>query len=145
MKSIGFCTISPKAKGRGIQDFQMTSFLGKICQIQDLNDDGDILALNETGTALGMFEKHEIINYFLCDCSSMQGVILPPNLEFFDKMQYYNKLTSRKGGYNNIIKQMVIIASLHKGQYTDAFLFQKENEENLEKLRKQTQTQTNGK
>lgn len=136
MYSIGFCTVSPKANGKGIKEEQKTSFNGKICQIQEISDDGSMLVLNETGTALGMFEKDEILNHFLCDLS-YSGFVLPPKLGFLNKMLYVNKLTQRKGGYNNLLKQMVIVSSLHKGEYNDNFLFQIENAENAEQLRKQ--------
>lgn len=48
-----------------------------------------------------------------------------------EQMMYVHKVTTRKGGYNNLLKNMVIQVSLMNGKLTDDFLFQKEREENI--------------
>ena len=37
-----------------------------------------------------------------------------------------SKRMFRKGGYNDIVKKMVIAASLNRGEFNDVFLFQKQ-------------------
>lgn len=122
----GFCTISPKATtGKGIQDDMLPTFLGQICQVEEFDREGGVLCLNKNNSALGMFDKEDVLNSFECDMQF--GVILPPNLNTFEQMAYYVKLTTRLGGYDNMLKSMVIVGSLHKGVYTDGFLFSKQN------------------
>lgn len=124
----GFCTINPNATtGKGILPEFMDKFLGQICKVMEFDSEGGVLVLAVDGSALGMFDKEDVLNSFECD---MQGdVILPPNLNTFEQMAYYTKLTMRLGGYGPMVRSMVIVGSLHKGVYTDGFLFQKQNEQ----------------
>lgn len=126
----GFCTINPNATtGKGILPEFMDKFLGQICKVMEFDSEGGALVLAVDGSALGMFESKDLLNKFECDVEGY--VILPPNLNFYEKMLYLEKLTMRKGGYSPIIGKMVIVASLHKGHYEDKFLFQLQNEQKI--------------
>ena len=46
-----------------------------------------------------------------------------PNLDMFNEMMYVTKAQQRKGGYNEIVRNMVIAASLMKGNFHDSFLW----------------------
>ena len=133
-KKKGYCTISPKATtGKCILPEMLPLFLGKICRVEEFDSQGGVLCLNENGSALGMFDKIDVINSFECD---FQGnYILPPNLGFFERMTYFMKLSTRIGGYNNIVRDMVIVNSLGKGEYNDDFIFAKQNQDELNSLK----------
>lgn len=133
MKSIGYCQILANAKtGKGIAPSEMGSFLGEICVLQEIASDGGVLVMNRKGTALGMFDKEDVVSHFLCD--TMSGIPIPPGLDVFERMGYYSKLMERVGGYSDLLKGMVIVASLHKGEYDDRFLFQKQNQDELNEI-----------
>lgn len=85
-------------------------------------DGGGFLVVNSTGSALAMVEKSDVDMYFLCNVYC--GVICPPNMNLFEKMEFALSRTRRKGGYNNIVASMVIYTSLTRGEFTDSFLFQ---------------------
>ena len=97
-------------------------FLGEICAVMEFGVDGCILALNPQGTAMAMFDKEDLSASF--KCGYVNGVVTPPDLNMMEQMMYVAKAQTRKGGYNNILKQMVIAVSLHKNQFNDNFLWQ---------------------
>lgn len=71
-------------------------------------------------------DMNDVESYFLCE---MVGeVILPPGLSTEDKAFYYSKRLNRIGGYNDIVKKMVIMNSLRSGKVDDRFLFAYESE-----------------
>lgn len=84
-------------------------------------DDTGFLVLNSTGTALAMVDKSDVDKYFLCNVCC--GVICPPSMGMLEKLEFAGKRISRKGGYSKIVANMVITASLCKGEFTDSFLF----------------------
>ena len=83
--------------------------------------DGSVLALNPEGSALGMFEKEDISTGFKCSYNGQY--VCPPGLCPIEELSYITKCMTRKGGYNNTLKNMVIHASLLKGQFYDHFLW----------------------
>jgi hypothetical protein len=101
-----------------------SEFLGEICAVMEFGVDGCILALNPQGTAMAMFDKEDLSASF--KCGYVNGVVTPPDLNMMEQMMYVAKAQTRKGGYNNILKQMVIAASLHKNQFNDNFLWQRQ-------------------
>lgn len=84
--------------------------------------DGGALVLNPEGTALAMFDKKDIYRKFECS-GIVSNIVCPPNVNEFEKMIYVTKCLGRKGGYNELVRNMVIEASLMKGEFTDSFLW----------------------
>lgn len=99
-------------------------FIGKTCPVMEFDSDGGALVLNPQGNALAMFDKQDIYRSFKCGYAN--GVVTPPDLDMMEQMMYVTKAKSRKGGYNNIICQMVIQASLMKGEFHDYLLWAKQ-------------------
>ena len=119
---VGFCTISKNATScRGAEN--PSEFTGKDCAVVEFSN-GDVLVLNPQGTALAMFEQKDVYRKF--KCGYVNNVVTPPNLDLIGQMAYVGKCMTRKGGYNNILKNMVIVASLQKGEFYDSFLWQKQ-------------------
>lgn len=88
-------------------------------------DNSGFLALEPGGLCLLDIRSMEGVDkYFFCESSG--DYILPPNLTYKDKFGYIFKCMNRKGGYDNIIRRMVIFASLHSGKFDDRFLWDKE-------------------
>ena len=102
-------------------------YQGQILRAMELNDKTQsALILNKNGTAMGMFDYDQIDLKFKGKLVS--GVVMPltyndnPMLELIEVA----KRTERKGGYNSIVKNMVIVTSLQRGEFNDNFLFQKQ-------------------
>lgn len=94
-------------------------------RIIDIAVDGNgFLVLNANSSALAMVEKEDVDYLFYC--SVLNGVICPPDINFAERLQFAVSRQTRKGGYNNIVANIVIAASLSKGYFTDDFLFQKQ-------------------
>lgn len=122
MEIVGFCRIDPNATScNGAKN--PSEFIGKICKVMEFNSEGDVLVLNPELTALAMFDKKDIAQSFECSVSGGQ-YICPPKLDHIAQMLYVSKCMSRKGGYNDVLANMVIGASLLKGEFTDSFLWQ---------------------
>lgn len=62
-------------------------------------------------------------------CESQGDVLLPPGLDIIKKSAEFIKRMSRKGGYGDIVRKMVIFNSLRVGKFDDEFLFSKEKYE----------------
>lgn len=107
---------------RGAQNPE--EFIGQICRIMDINDTGDVLVLNPQATAMAMFDAVDVGRNFLCTIHGK--VICPPNLDILGQMGYVTQCQMRKGGYNELLANMVIAASLARGEFTDSFLWQKQ-------------------
>lgn len=122
MDTVGYCTIKSDAT-TGISP-DVKSFLGRDCRVIEFTSDGGVLVLNNEATAIGMFDKEDVIRQF--KCKTIGDVIIPPDLDLVDGIIYVGKVTSRKGGYVPLLRNMVIEASLMKGVLTDGFLFQKQ-------------------
>ncbi len=97
-------------------------FIGQTCAVMEFGDDGCVLVLNPQGTALAMFDKEDCYRSFKCGYSN--GVVTPPHLANLDQMMYVLKSQQRKGGYNWLVRNMVIESSLMKGEFHDNFLWQ---------------------
>lgn len=99
-----------------------SEFLGKICSVMEFGVDGCVLVLNPIGTALAMFDKEDIVKSFKCSISG--DTVCPPDLTALGILSYVVKCQERKGGYNGLLKGMVIRASLMEGKFNDNFLWQ---------------------
>ena len=124
MDTVGFCTIKSDAKSGVSPDVK--SFLGKDCRVMEFASDDGVLVINNEATAIGMFDKEDVLRKF--ECSVVGDVIVPPGLSLVDQIMYVGKVTTRKGGYVPLLRNMVIEASLMKGVLTDGFLFQNVDE-----------------
>lgn len=71
-------------------------------------------------------DTNDVESYFLCELEG--DVVMPPGLSFLDKNLFYTKRMSRKGGYNHIVRYLVIMNSLRSGKVDDRFLFAYESE-----------------
>lgn len=60
------------------------------------------------------------------ECIKFGDVLLPPEVEdnYLKLISESSKRLSRKGGYNQIVRRMVVAYSLQKGKFYDDFLFQ---------------------
>jgi len=122
---VGYCTIKNNATtGVGLN---LETFIGKNCRVIEFSQDGGVLILNNEATALAMFDKDDVIRKF--ECNQFGDILTPPKLDFIEQSLYASTRMNRKGGYNYIVRNMVIEYSLMKGKLTDDFLFQKEREE----------------
>ena len=123
MDIVGFVNIRQNAttcKGA----LNPNEFIGNTCPVMEFGSDDCVLVLNPKGTAMAMFDKEDIVSKF--KCKLVNGIVCPPDLHLLDQMIYIHKCQTRKGGYNNVVMNMVIQASLMKGEFTDSFLFQKQ-------------------
>ncbi len=98
-----------------------TEFIGQTCAVMEFGVDDCVLCINPKNTALAMFDKEDIYRSFKCGYSN--GIVTPPNLEMMEQMMYVMKAQQRKGGYNGLVRNMVIEASLMKGKFHDSFLW----------------------
>lgn len=99
-------------------------FIGKTCAVMEFGFDDCVLVLNPQGTALAMFDKEDVLRSFKCGYSN--GIVTPPDLDMMNQMMYVVKAQQRKGGYNDLLRNMVIEASLMKGKFHDSFLWAKQ-------------------
>lgn len=119
----GYCLIKKDAK-TGISVNPISEFVGNPMRILDFGCDESVLIVNREATALATFDKCDVDRLFKCSvyCNLY---ILPAGLNLAEQMIYVTKCQFRKGGYDYIIKNMVIAASLHKNEFNDNFLWQK--------------------
>jgi len=96
-------------------------FIGQNCSVMEFDREGGVLCLNPQSSALAMFDKADVYRSF--ECGYLNGIVTPPNLEMMEQMMYVMKAQQRKGGYNEILRFMVIEASLMEGKFHDSFLW----------------------
>ena len=116
-----FDSRSEEEKKENLKDI----WLSKPLRCLEINEKtNSILALSSDATKMGMFDMKNVASYFHCDV--LNGVVLPPDLDFLAQGAYYFQVQQRKGGYGRIVANMVIAASLHKGEFQDSFLWEKQ-------------------
>jgi hypothetical protein len=117
---VGFAHINKNATTcRGAKN--PNEFLGKVCCVMEFGVDDSVLVLNPEGTALAMFDKEDVYRSF--KCGYLSGVVTPPDLDMLGQTMYVVKAQTRKGGYNSLLRNMVIEACLAKGKFNDSFLW----------------------
>jgi hypothetical protein len=120
---VGFVHINKNATTcKGAQN--PNEFIGQTCAVMEFGVDGCVMVFNPQYTALAMFDKEDVFSKFKCGYSD--NVVTPPNLDIVHQMMYVVKAKNRKGGYNTLLRNMVIEASLAKGEFHDAFLWAKQ-------------------
>ena len=133
MEVVGYAEIKKDAT-TGTSAIPMDNFLGKVCRVFEFTPEGDVLIIDDKATGIATFDACDIHRKF--ECKVVGDVITPPNMNMIEQTVYVAKVLSRKGGYNTLLKNMVIQASLMKGKFNDNFLFQvQEQEYNMKKKR----------
>jgi hypothetical protein len=101
------------------------SWNNAVVRLLEHNESTEAVLVHNLDTGhLGMFDFEDIQSKFLC--KEISNVIIPPSTSFLENLSEVDKRINRKGGYNEFIKKMVIVASLNKGKLCDDFLFQKQ-------------------
>jgi len=97
-------------------------WLGKHLRCLEINKNSkSALVVSSDSTKMAMFDLTSASSYFECHIEG--DVICPPELDIIGRLAYFTKAMSRNGGYNRIVAQLVVAASLHKGEFNDAFLW----------------------
>ena len=123
MEVVGYADIKKDAT-TGTSAIPISKFIDGPCRVMEFAEDGGVLVIDREAQGLAMFDKEDVYRKFKCGfCGE---VVTPPNLSLTDKIIYAGKCMTRKGGYNNLLKQMVIQASLMKGEFYDHFLWAKQ-------------------
>lgn len=120
----GFAFINPNATTiMGTEE--ESTFKGLIVRVIEFSEhDGSALCINSKGSSLAMIDKKDLLMSFRCEV--FNGVICKPGLDTLEKLAYAGKVMSRKGGYDEVVRDLVIVSSLHKGGVCDSFLFAKQ-------------------
>lgn len=123
MELVGYAEIKKDAT-TGMSAIPLDLFKGNIVRVYEFAHDGGVLVLDAKATGLATFDACDVVRKF--ECSEVGEYLIPPGLHFLEQHLYVAKLMSRKGGWNSLLRQMLIRASLHKGKFNDTFLFQKQ-------------------
>ena len=128
MNIAGYVALKKTTSPAGVADNMLHTFQGgHICAVMEFDNDGNgALVLNPQCTALGMFDKDDFLASF--KCIQVGNVIMSPSLkdDMLAQMSYTSQVLSRKGGYNDTLKKMIIVQSLNKGEFDDSVLWQKQ-------------------
>jgi hypothetical protein len=117
---VGFAHIKKEAPScKGAEN--PSEFLGQTCAVMEFGVDDCVLVLNPQSTALAMIDKEDVARSF--KCGYVNGVVTPPDLNLIEQMAYVMKAQTRKGGYNYIVREMVIATSLHENKFNDSLLW----------------------
>lgn len=85
-------------------------------------DNSGFLALDPQAVCLLDIRSMDSVSaHFLC--GQYGDYLVPPGLDIQGRMAYALRCMTRKGGYNDILRRMVIAASLHSGEFDDRFLW----------------------
>lgn len=126
MEIVGFARISKNAPEVTTRA-PMENFRGQACPVYEFAEDGGVLVRDIKGLALAMFDKKDVHSSFRC--SWFSHIICPPDLDWLAQSAYVIRCQERKGGYEKILRSMVIQASLALGKFHDNFLWALEKEE----------------
>jgi hypothetical protein len=110
-----------KSSTTGISAAPIDEFLNVPLRVMEFADDG-VMVIHPKGEAIATFDNVDVHQRF--ECHDWGNVICPPGLSHMERIAYSTRCLSRKGGYCEVLRKMVILASLHKGTFTDDFLWQ---------------------
>jgi len=125
MELVGYCEIKKDASTGMGNSAPIDDFLGKTLRVMEFDSEGGVLVMNSAATSLCMFDACDVRRSF--KCSAVGEHLTPPGLNMIEQTIYIAKLMNRKGGFNQLLKNMLIQASLMKGTFSDSFLFSMEN------------------
>lgn len=128
----GYCTIKPGAQPTHCMG-QPKDYYEVPLRVLDWGVDGSALVVTPAGNQMGDFPPEAIARSFRC--TEVGHVLCPPDLDPVARMVYVSRCMGRKGGYNQTLRNMVVVASLQKGVFTDSFLWTVENEESRHRKR----------
>ena len=127
LKSTEHCFIgyNEKSDPAGYREIK-ESLVGRPLRIVDVAvDNSGFLVLAPNGRALvDVRSMDDVDRHFLCD--ELADVLIPCGLSPQEKMMESMRRMNRKGGYNELLRKMVIVASLQKKEFNDDFLFAKQ-------------------
>lgn len=123
MEIVGYALIKKNAT-TGKSAIPIEKFQGEICRVFEFAADGGALVMDREATGLAMFDKEDIRSQFKC---CMEGqVVCPPELNIIERWAYAMKCLQRKGGYNQIMQQLVVVSSINRGAFDDRILWAKQ-------------------
>lgn len=121
----GYILIKCDAKCDYVAMLNAKEWQGKTVRALELNDNTNTaLVINSEANAMDMIDYDDIKAKF--KCSEFNDVLVPPDNDLITNMMESSMRMTRKGGYDGVVKSMVIAASLHKEEFNDDFLFQKQ-------------------
>lgn len=124
MEVVGYADIR-KNPTTGVSHLPISEFTGQPVRVFEFADDGGVVVVNPNGNGLATFDRCDVHRSFRCQLEG--DCLLPPDItDFADKYGYVFKVLNRKGGYNGLLRNMIIQASLMKGVFNDKFLFAKQ-------------------
>lgn len=119
---VGYAIINKNAKSGAARNLH--KFLGERVRVMEFAKDGGVLVISSDAGELAMFDKEDVVRKFECIIDG--DIVCPPGLDFIGRMGYKTKCMTRKGGYNRLVREMVIAASLHRGEFSDSILWQRQ-------------------
>ena len=123
MEIVGYAEIKKNATS-GTSAVSLELFKGNVVRVFEFASDGGVLVVDAKATGLATFDACDVVRKF--ECSEVGEYLTPPGLHFLEQHMYVARLMNRKGGWNSLLRQMLIGSSLHKGKFNDSFLFQKQ-------------------
>jgi len=123
MELVGYAEIRKDAT-TGMSAVSLDLFKGNAVRVYEFASDGGVLVLDAKATGLATFDACDVVRKF--ECAEVGEYLIPPGLHFLEQHLYVANLMNRKGGWNPLLRQMLIGSSLHKGKFNDSFLFQKQ-------------------
>lgn len=121
----GFALIKQDASS-GVSAVDIEKFRGEIVQVLEFAKDGGVMCIDEECTGIATFDACDVKSSFECRC--IGDYILPIGLDPIEEHIYMAKVMRRKGGYNKLLRHLVIASSLHSGKFNDHVLFSREGE-----------------
>lgn len=87
-----------------------------------VNNSGLLLIEPKGACIVDCQDMKDIRAWFQCD--EVGDILLPPGLSEMQQLEECSIRYNRPGGYNQIIRSLVIASSLQSGEFDDKFLFQ---------------------
>lgn len=120
MDIVGFCMLKTEVDKDPVMKAP-NGWANKPIRVLEFDAWGGVLALDNSATAMGMFDKEMIIHSF--KCTIVGDMICPPDLDHIEQLMYTGRVMTRKGGYDPILKHLIIGASLHSNKFNDKLLW----------------------
>lgn len=118
----GYCLIKNNPTTLNPKPKDIQQFVNVPLRIIDAGVDNSYLVVNPKGDEVVMVDSQDVVRVFTCNF--IGDVPIPQEMDYIQGLLYYQKLQSRKGGFNEILRRMLIASSLRSGKFNDTFLFQ---------------------